>query len=131
MIVGIGIDIIEIPRVKELHREYGDSLVEKIFTEGEIAYCRNKAFPERSFAARFSAKEAFLKALGHGLTGGIGWKDIEVSKNENGKPEIILSGKAQEAVAKYGDVKINLSVSHTDSFASAIVVIETIEKNYR
>jgi holo-[acyl-carrier protein] synthase len=124
MILGIGIDIIDIPRVKRIAEEYGDDFVLKLFSEIEIAYCRSKKNPEINFAARFAAKEAFLKALGSGLRGGIDWKDIQVINDDLGKPFIFPSGRAERAANKIGVAVTHLSISHTADYAAAVVVLE-------
>ena len=99
MIVGIGCDILDISRVK---RQLGadDGFTAQIFTSEEIAYCRGKRYPERHFAARFAAKEAFFKAVSDGARVDISWHDVEVTNEASGKPVITLSGKAAELAGK-------------------------------
>ena len=100
---------------------------EKIFTEGEIAYCETKKFKYQNYAARFSAKEAFLKAIGTGWRFGIRFADIDLYHDEFGKPLIRLTGKADELAMREGISKIHVSLSHIKETASAIVVVETGE----
>ncbi|KAF0134188.1 MAG: holo-acyl-carrier protein synthase [Candidatus Saganbacteria bacterium] len=117
MIKGIGIDIIEISRIKDSVEKFGNSFLGKIFTDNEIKYCATSTnsykYPE--LAARFAAKEAYSKAIGTGLPG-IKFKEIEISNNSQGKPHIAVSGKIQE--------NIHISISHSIDFAAAFVVIE-------
>jgi holo-[acyl-carrier protein] synthase len=116
MITGIGVDVVEIDRVREAVEEYGGKFLGKIYTKNEIAYCmkRNKLrFPE--LAVRFAAKEAYSKAIGTGMRG-IKWREIEVVNNSRGKPHIALSGKIC--------MNIHLSLSHSKNYAVASVVVE-------
>jgi len=124
MIVGIGIDIIETARVEHIASEYGVELTDRLFTEDEVAYCKDKADPAKHYAARFAAKEAFLKALGSGLTSGINWRDIEVLRDEFGAPSIKYSGRAAEFAKKLGVTDVHLSISHSENYAAAVVVLE-------
>ena len=116
MIKGLGIDIIEIDRIKAAHKKHGDKFLNKIFTEREIKYCTNhKAFKFPELAARFAAKEAYSKAIGTGLAG-IKFKEIEILNNKNGKPHIAVSGKIMK--------NIHVSLTHSLNYAAASVVIE-------
>ena len=124
MIIGIGIDIIEVVRVKRLFDEYGKRFVERVFTEIEIDYCEHMAHPAMHFAARFAAKEAFLKAIGTGLTGGISWREIGIINEDSGKPQLHYEGKAAEIAKKLGTNNTYISLSHNKEYATAIVVIE-------
>jgi holo-[acyl-carrier protein] synthase len=125
MIYGIGTDIIEVSRIKAvMERDIG--FREKIFTPGEIAYCETKRHKFENYAARFSAKEAFLKAIGTGWRFGIRFADIEVYHDDYGKPLIRLHGKAEELAKKEEITKIHVSLSHVKEVATAIVVVETL-----
>ena len=123
MIKGIGVDIIDIPRIKKMITNNG-RFVEKIYSQNEIEYCRSKYRKEVHYAARFAAKEAFFKALGTGWRYGMKWQDISVENDELGKPEIKLTGKTLENFNKNQYSHINLSISHTREYAAAVVVIE-------
>jgi len=123
MVKGIGVDIIDIPRIKKMV-DKGSRFFEKIFSETETCYCRSKYRQEVHFAARFAAKEAFFKAMGTGWRGGMKWQDISVENDPLGKPEIKLSGKTLENFKKNQFKHINLSISHTGDYAVAFVVIE-------
>lgn len=122
MIIGIGCDIIEIARVKKaLARE---AFRKKVFSVNEIEYCLSRGEQQyASFAARFAAKEAVVKALGTGFRGG-SMTEIEVRNNELGKPEIVLSGYYKELAARQGAVRCLLSLSHSKEQAVAYVVME-------
>ena len=123
MIYGIGTDIIEVSRIaKVMERDIG--FREKIFSEGEIAYCEKMKNKYQHYAARFSAKEAFMKALGTGWRDGIRFVEIEVVHDPLGKPLILLSGKAKELAEKAGMGEIHVSLSHVKEIASAVVVVE-------
>lgn len=123
MIYGIGIDIVEVARIeKSLKNNQG--FKEKVFTEKEIQYCDSRTFPHESYAARFAAKEAFLKALGTGWAGDMQLDEIEILNEKEGKPVVFLYGVAKSHVAKEGINSIFISLSHIASNASAVVVLE-------
>lgn len=123
MILGIGTDIIEVDRIKK-HIEAGFGFKEKVFTLNEIAYCEAKTNKAQNYAARFSAKEAFLKAVGTGLRHGLAFTDIEVVNDALGKPEMRLHGKALEHIKKLGVKNIQISLTHLRDWVNAIVIIE-------
>lgn len=123
MIYGSGIDIIEVSRIRTvMERDIG--FREKIFTPVEIEYCETKKHKYENYAARFSAKEAFLKAIGTGWRFGIRFADIEVYHDEYGKPLIRLYGKAEQLSKDEGISKIHVSLSHIKETATAIVIVE-------
>ena len=124
MIVGIGVDMTEVSRVREAIERHGERFLKRIFTPAEIAYCqRHKDCYER-FAARFAAKEAAMKALGTGWRRGVSWQDFEVSNLPTGKPCLNLSGKALEIYRGLGSSGLSVSLTHTGAYALAQVVIE-------
>ena len=126
MIVGTGIDICEVHRIKQaLSSAHGARLKERVFTAREIAYAERKANPFERFAARFAAKEAGMKALGTGWRGGIAWCDFEVSNLPSGRPTLLLHGKAKEIAARLGALNIALSLTHTAEQAMAMVILES------
>jgi holo-[acyl-carrier protein] synthase len=102
MILGLGTDLIEIQRVQDSIDQYGDRFLNRIFTEGEIAYCRRKKQSAESFAARFAAKEAAAKALGTGISRGISWKEIEVQRQPGERPTLHFTGRAAERAQSMG-----------------------------
>jgi holo-[acyl-carrier protein] synthase len=115
-----GVDIIEISRVRRVLDKYGQRFLSRVYTQGEIDYCRGRA---PNLAARFAAKEAAMKALGTGVRG-VGWKDIEVVRQESGAPSIKLHGRAQARAKRLGVLDISLSLSHSQEYAVAFVVIQ-------
>jgi len=123
MIHGIGTDNIEVKRIKDI-LEKDTGFLSEIFTEGEIAYCKNMLHKEEHYAARFSAKEAFMKAFGTGWRYGIRFSDIDVFHDELGKPQIKLTGKTEELAKKEGISNIYVTLSHTKSMATAFVILE-------
>lgn len=123
MIYGIGTDIIEVERIRRFVSK-GDAFKQRAFTPDEITYCDSYRDPAPFYAARFAAKEAYVKALGTGFTGGIGFNQVEVIHVELGKPEIRLSGKAKEITEEKGIKTIHVSISHIKEWANAIVVLE-------
>ena len=123
MIYGTGTDIIEVERIaRVMERDLG--FRDKIYTEGEIAYCESKKNKYQHYAARFSAKEALMKAIGTGWRFGIRFADIDVYHDELGQPHIRLTGKAKELAEKEGFSKIHVSLSHVKELATAVVIIE-------
>ena len=124
MIVGTGIDIAEVPRIREAIERHGQRFLHRIFTEGEIQYCESKANRVERYAARFAAKEAGMKAIGTGWNHGVRWRDIEVARKPGGRPTLLLHGKAAEFAARLGAVNIALSLTHTADQAMAQVILE-------
>ena len=116
----IGVDLCEISRIGRIVEQHGERFLNKVFTSAEIAYCTGRYSSAASFAARFAAKEALLKALGTGLRGEFYWKDIEVVNNNLGKPEFKLYGETAHAL---NGRRILLSLSHSSDHAIAFVVI--------
>ena len=123
MIFGIGIDNIEVKRIK---KQIDDSIrfKEKIFTAKEIKYCESKKNYAESFAVRFAAKEAFLKAIGTGWSNGLQFKDIEILNDNKGKPIIHLQGKTKQIILDNELGNIHISLSHLKEIATAIIIIE-------
>ncbi len=126
MIVSIGIDIVEVYRIREIVART-PRFVERVFTENERAYCETKGVAAaQSFAARFAAKEACLKALQTGWRGKITWRDIEVLSGENGVPHLEIRGEARKILENLGVNRVHLSMSHTTDHAIAQVIFEKI-----
>lgn len=123
MVFGIGIDLIEVERIKK-QLTSNPRFAKRIFTQREIDYCEGKKNQAQNYAARFAAKEAFFKALGTGWRDGLGFSQVEIINNELGKPEIILNGKAQQLAKDKGITNMQVSLSHIKNLASAIVVLE-------
>ena len=121
MVKGIGVDIIEIARVRESVAASGDSFLRRIFTPQEIAYCKSKQNMHQHLAARFAAKEAVSKALSTGWAGEFSWKDVEVMNDSSGQPHITLYGKLKEKLA---GAAVHISISHSESHVVAMALIE-------
>lgn len=124
MIVGTGVDIAEVARIRESIERFGDRFVHRIFTDREISYCERKASRFESYAARFAAKEAGMKALGTGWSRGVRWRDIEVVRPKGQRPTIQFHGEAAAIAAKLGAKNIALSITHTSEQALAHVILE-------
>jgi holo-[acyl-carrier protein] synthase len=124
MIVGTGIDIAEVPRIRQSIARFGDRFLRRIYTAGEIRYCDSKANRVERYAARFAAKEAAMKALGTGWSQGVRWRDCEVVRMPGGRPTIAFHGKAGEIAARLGMKNAALSLSHTAEQAIAQVILE-------
>ena len=124
MIVSIGIDIVEISRIEEVLLRRGERFRNRVFTESEIAYCESRAAKMESYAARFAAKEAAMKALGTGWGEGIGWHDIEVLRSPTGVPSLQFHGLALERLNELGVKRSHLSLTHSRDVAMAQVILE-------
>ncbi len=124
MILGIGIDQVETGRIERLLAERPGRAAERLFTPSERAVCESRQRSAECFAARFAAKEAFVKALGTGLREGVRWTDIEVRTHGNGRPEILVSGPAGRLFRERGGRRIHLSFTHEGGQAVALVVLE-------
>jgi holo-[acyl-carrier protein] synthase len=123
MIIGVGIDMIEVDRITDkISKDSG--FREKIFSVNEILFCESKVNSGENYAARFAAKEAFLKATGEGLALGYNLSDIEVIPDMNGKPSLVLNGSFKQLASERNWNKIHVSLSHLKSVACAVVVIE-------
>jgi holo-[acyl-carrier protein] synthase len=125
MIYGIGTDIVAVERFQRFMDAGNSAIIERLFTTVERTSCGSRKDAASCMAARFAAKEAFLKALGTGLRDGISWQDIEISNNALGKPEMVLSGKADEQFHANELINIQLSLSHDGGYAIAMVVLES------
>jgi len=124
MVLGLGTDLIEIERIQISMDRFGERFLERVFTAGEIAYCRAKKQSAESFAARFAAKEAGAKALGTGISRGVNWKEIEVRREMGQRPTLHFSGRAGELAGAMGVRRAQLSLSHSRKLAIAVVVVE-------
>jgi holo-[acyl-carrier protein] synthase len=124
MLLGTGIDLIEINRIAQSIERYGDRFLARIFTPGEIAYCQRKKSFAESFAARFAAKEAGAKALGTGIQHGVTWKELEVRREPGRRPTLHFTGRAQEIADRLGVRHISLSLTHNTTTAMASVHLE-------
>jgi holo-[acyl-carrier protein] synthase len=124
MIVGLGIDIAEVDRMRTAIERRGEALVKRVFTPAEIAYCRKHRDPYERFAGRFAVKEAAMKALGTGWRRGVRWLDIEVARHPSGKPTLKLYGAAKKFADKLEVTNIVVSITHSGNTALAQVIFE-------
>lgn len=129
VIHGTGIDLVEIPRIEKILKRWDEKFTDRVYSKSEIEYCRKHAHPAIHYAARFAAKEAFLKGMGTGLTGGLRLKDIEVVSDQQGKPVLNLHNHAKAALNHHGIEAVHLSISHTNTYAVAVVVLERKVQN--
>lgn len=116
MIRGVGIDIIEVERIRKMIEQYGDRFLKRILTDNEIDYCSKFSKPHLHFAGRFASKEAYAKAIGTGVGKEFSWKDVEILNNEKGKPYIIHLKQNN-----FTHLHFEISISHTEDYACAAV----------
>jgi holo-[acyl-carrier protein] synthase len=125
VILGLGVDIVEIDRMRHMIETTGERLIQRIFTTGEARYALSHAEPSMHFAARAAAKEATYKALsGNQLARAVGWREIEVCLREDGAPYLELHGRAKERATELGVVRMMISLTHSKVAAVAVVVLE-------
>jgi holo-[acyl-carrier protein] synthase len=124
MILGTGVDLAEVPRIRAAVERYGPRFIERIFTSLEIAYVERKANRFERYAARFAAKEAGMKAIGTGWKRGVTWRDFEVANLPSGRPTLRLYGVASKVAEELGVRQISLSLTHTAELAMAHVILE-------
>ena len=124
MIYGIGVDLVKIKRMEDVISRWGDRFIGRVFTPDEAEVCKARAFPASAFSLRFAAKEAFSKAVGLGMIGGIAWKDIEVFHQPGGKPCLRLHGRSSEFCREKRIVGLHLSLSDDSEYGVAMVVLE-------
>jgi holo-[acyl-carrier protein] synthase len=125
MILGTGIDLIEVDRVEAAHEKHGERFLRRILHPAEIAYALSHKRPGPFLAARFAAKEAISKAFGTGIGAELGWQDMEVARKESGEPFVILHGKGLELLASRGARCVHLTLSHTEKHATAMAILES------
>jgi holo-[acyl-carrier protein] synthase len=125
VIVGLGIDIAEVDRVRAAIERHGQRFIDRIYTPGEIAYVERKANRYERYAARFAAKEAGMKAIGTGWRRGVRWQDFEVTNLASGRPTLRFHGVAAEFAERLGVRNVALSLTHTASEGMAIVILES------
>jgi holo-[acyl-carrier protein] synthase len=121
-IIGIGTDIVECLRIAQMIERHADLFLTRVFTDNEIRYCSSRKAATQHYAGRWAAKEAVLKALGTGWSRGIGWRDIEVRNDQQGRPTIAFGGGAREACERLGILELHISISHCRTFATATAV---------
>jgi holo-[acyl-carrier protein] synthase len=124
MILGIGIDVIEVGRIESSYSKFGERFLDRILLSGEIQYCLSHRAPGPFLAVRFAAKEAISKAFGTGIGARLGWQDMEVARHASGEPYVILHGKGLELMAERRATQLRISLSHTQSYAAAVAILE-------
>ena len=126
MIVGIGIDIVSIQRILDIYQRHADRFVRRILTDSEKEYVLRHKDPGQRLAGRWAAKEAALKALGTGLSNGIRWRDVEILPDRTGKPYVAFHGRAHEHAAGLGATVFHVTITHSDEWALAQVILEKV-----
>ncbi len=124
MILGIGIDIIEVERIKASHERFGERFLDRILHPNEISYCLSYKEPAPFLAARFAAKEAISKAFGTGIGAQLGWRDMEVGRTPSGEPFVILHEGGQKLLQVRGARTVLISLSHTQNYAAAVAILD-------
>jgi holo-[acyl-carrier protein] synthase len=124
MILGTGIDIIEVARIAASYEKFGERFVNRILLPDEITYCLTHKNPAPFLAVRFAAKEAISKAFGTGIGAALGWQDMEICKKESGEPFVVLHGKGKKLFEARGANRLLVSLSHTENYAAATAVLE-------
>lgn len=125
MILGIGIDLVSVDRIQNALERYKTRFLNRIYAPEEIRYCSKQRKPAIHYAGRFAAKEAFAKALGTGFSANIKPKEIFVESQNNGRPKLSVRGEAQRMIVQLGVTNIHLSLSHLDTYACAVVILES------
>ena len=125
MILGTGIDIIEVQRIETAVEKFGDRFLQRILLPGELEYCQSHKSPGAFLAARFAAKEAISKAFGTGIGAQLAWHDMEVCRKESGEPYVKLHGKGEDLLHARGGRIVHLSLSHTAGHAAAMAILES------
>ncbi len=126
MILGIGIDIIEVARIASSHERFGERFLNRILHPNEISYCLSHKVPGPFLAARFAAKEAISKAFGTGIGAQLGWTDMEIARKESGEPYVILHGGGQKLLESRNARVVLVSLSHTQAHAAAVAILESL-----
>jgi holo-[acyl-carrier protein] synthase len=124
MILGTGIDIIEVVRIAASYEKFGERFVNRILLPAEIAYCLGHRRPAPFLAVRFAGKEAVSKAFGTGIGAQLGWQDIEIRRKESGEPFVVLHGKGKILFETRGAKQLLVSLSHTENYAAATAILE-------
>ena len=124
MILGTGIDIIEVARIAASYEQFGERFVNRILLPDETAYCLTHKNPAPFLAARFAAKEAVSKAFGTGIGAQLGWRDMEIRRKESGEPFVVLHGNGKKLFEVRGAKQLHTSISHPEQYAAVVAVLE-------
>lgn len=122
MIAGIGTDIVDVPRIARMLTDHGDQFLERVYRPDEIAHCQPRRDPTPHYAGLWAAKEAVMKVLGTGFTNEVTWHDIEIKNKPSGQPYVVLHGTTQAVAERLGIGEILISISHTDTYATATAI---------
>jgi holo-[acyl-carrier protein] synthase len=125
MILGTGIDIIEVGRIASSYEKFGERFANRILLPDEIAYCLSHKNPGPFLAARFAAKEAISKAFGTGIGAALSWQDMEIRRKESGEPFVVLHGKGEKLFTSRQAKQLLISLSHTQNYAAATAILES------
>ena len=125
MILGTGIDIIEVERIRASYEKFGDRFLKRVLRPDEIVYCLSHQRPAPFLAARFAAKEAISKAFGTGIGAQLGWQDMEVGRKKSGEPFVMLHEAGKKLLEERGGRIVHLSLSHTEQHATAVAILES------
>jgi len=126
MILGIGIDIIEVERITASYQRFGERFLNRILHANEINYCLSHKVPGPFLAARFAGKEAISKAFGTGIGAQLGWQDMEICRKESGEPYVVLHGGGEKLLKARGARMVLISLSHTQVHATAVAILESV-----
>ena len=126
MILGVGIDIIEVGRIRSSYERFGERFLNRILLLNEIAYCLSHKVPALFLVVRFAAKEAISKAFGTGIGAQLGWQDMEVGRKESGEPFVILHGGGKKLLEERKGRVVLISLSHTQEHAAAVAILESV-----
>ncbi len=124
MILGLGIDLVHIPRIEGVINRFGHRFLNRVYTEQEIEICLKRKRPSEAFAIRFAAKEACSKALGTGMRKGVAWRQMEVLQENSGRPVLVLNGNARRLAMQIGAQSWMVSLSHEGEYATAVVILQ-------
>ena len=124
MILGLGIDIVEVDRIASSVEKFGGRFLKRILRPGEIAYCESHRHSAPHIAARFAAKEAISKALGTGIGAQLGWQDMEIRRHQSGEPFVVMHDQGLELLEQRGARRVLVSLSHTRVYATAVAVLD-------
>jgi holo-[acyl-carrier protein] synthase len=127
MVIGLGIDIIEVARIESSYQKFGERFLNRILLPDEIGYCLSHRSPGPFLAARFAAKEAISKAFGTGIGAQLGWQDMEVRRKESGEPFVVLHGGGQKLFEQRRARALLISLSHTQVHATAVAILEGVQ----
>ena len=125
MILGTGIDLIEVARIASSYEQFGERFVKRVLLSDEVTYCLSHKNPVPFLAARFAAKEAISKAFGTGIGAQLGWQDMEIRRKESGEPFVVLHGKGADLFKARGAQRLLISLTHTENYAAATAILES------